>query len=58
MNCPECGSNQVQCVDSRDKETHVRRRRECLDCLTRFSTIEISLDDYKKLTEQKKGNKT
>ena len=53
MNCPQCGSTQVHCVDSRDKGAYVKRRRECLVCLHRFNTIEITEGDYKKLAGKK-----
>ena len=49
MKCPVCGSLQVHIVDSRGYDTEVRRRRECLDCLTRFNTIEIPLEEHKQL---------
>lgn len=52
MNCPECGSNNVYCVDSRDKETHLKRRRECLECFYRFNTLEITEAEYKALKEK------
>ncbi len=43
MNCPNCGSLQVKVVDSRRKEASISRRRECLDCGKRFSTIEVPI---------------
>lgn len=41
MICPKCKSDQLHCVDSRPAPESVRRRRECLECGHRFSTIEI-----------------
>lgn len=51
MNCPQCDSYQVRTVDSRPYVTQVRRRRECADCGFRFNTIEIPLDEYKRLKQ-------
>lgn len=40
--CPTCRRNETRVVDSRDDESVVRRRRECLDprCKHRFTTYE------------------
>lgn len=42
MNCPFCGSSESKVVDSRtvNRESSVRRRRECLSCSQRFTTYE------------------
>jgi len=42
VRCPACASLDDKVVDSRatDDGTAVRRRRECLDCATRFTTFE------------------
>ena len=42
MQCPQCGDDRDRVVDSRRAENGaaVRRRRECLTCATRFSTVE------------------
>ncbi len=42
VRCPACSSLDDKVVDSRttDDGTAVRRRRECLDCSTRFTTFE------------------
>ena len=42
MRCPKCGSLEDKVIDSRlSKEGEsIRRRRECLDCETRFTTYE------------------
>ncbi len=52
MRCPSCGSYQVRTVDSRPYDTQVRRRRECADCLERFNTIEIPLEEHKHLKQK------
>jgi transcriptional repressor NrdR len=42
MRCPKCASLETKVLDTRTgkNETSIRRRRECLDCEYRFSTIE------------------
>lgn len=42
MKCPFCGCEETQVKDSRntDDNTAVRRRRECPECGTRFTTFE------------------
>ena len=42
MRCPACASVDDKVVDSRtaDDGTAIRRRRECLECGTRFTTFE------------------
>jgi len=43
MKCPFCGDQESKVVDSRHSEDglSIRRRRECLACLRRFTTYEI-----------------
>jgi transcriptional regulator NrdR family protein len=51
MKCPICGGK-ARCYDPRynSKTYSTNRRRECVDCLTRFKTVETivfdSLPDY------------
>ena len=51
MRCPSCGYQESKVVDSRsaDDGASIRRRRECLQCGTRFTTYELArlatLDD-------------
>jgi transcriptional repressor NrdR len=40
MNCPFCESDNTRVTDSRPDEGAIRRRRECLACGQRFTTIE------------------
>ena len=40
MLCPVCRSGDNRVVDSRDDDSAVRRRRECLACRHRFTTYE------------------
>jgi transcriptional repressor NrdR len=53
MKCPFCGHKDLKVIDSREAcETNaIRRRRECLQCLRRFTsfeTIELSLQVHKR----------
>jgi len=42
MRCPFCGHDETKVVDSRVSESQdaIRRRRECLKCMQRFTTYE------------------
>ncbi|WP_409978438.1 NrdR family transcriptional regulator [Anoxybacteroides rupiense] len=41
MNCPICGSK-TKTLDVRHHSLRTRRRRECVECLTRFTTYEVA----------------
>ena len=41
MICPECGSDNSSCLDSRQVGVHRRRRYKCQNCEARFTTWEI-----------------
>lgn len=45
MTCPVCGG-QLIVIDSRPSEDSIYRRRKCVECGHRFSTIEIDADLY------------
>jgi len=40
VRCPYCQHPESKVIDSRDADTGVRRRRECLRCESRFTTYE------------------
>src|SRR3972149_240357 len=40
MRCPYCGFADTKVTDSRDADDGIRRRRECLSCGQRFTTLE------------------
>ena len=42
MRCPYCGHNEDRVLDTREQKEGdvIRRRRECLQCKSRFSTVE------------------
>lgn len=43
MKCPFCGFAESRVIDSRptDEGMRIRRRRECVSCLKRFTTFEV-----------------
>lgn len=42
MRCPRCGADNDKVIDTRTVENNavIRRRRECLECSNRFTTVE------------------
>lgn len=47
MICPKCGSGELSIVDTRPRRGIVRRRRRCIWCDHRFTTVELPYDTYK-----------
>lgn len=45
MKCPSCKNPKTRVTDCRTRNGHFHRRREC-ECGCRFSTYEITDDDY------------
>lgn len=45
MTCPNCGSENTGCIDSRTGKRKRRRRYVCQDCGGRFTTYEIYAAD-------------
>ena len=58
MKCPSCASDDIKVVDSRPVEENnsIRRRRECLNCHTRFTTYEV-IDAFQPVVIKKDGSK-
>ena len=59
MKCPFCGCEETQVKDSREAEdnTAIRRRRECPECGSRFTTFErVQLREM--IVVKKNGEKT
>lgn len=59
MKCPSCGSPKKSIViDSRpvEESNSIRRRRECLECHTRFTTYEF-IDVFQPVVLKKDGTK-
>ena len=58
MKCPYCGYFDSKVIDSRPVEENnsIRRRRECLDCHSRFTTYEI-IDVFQPVVVKKNGTK-
>ncbi len=47
MKCPYCGHKEDKVLDTRvQKDSSIRRRRECLECHARYSTVETLLFSY------------
>lgn len=47
MKCPQCGHLEHRVLETRlHREEEIRRRRECLSCRLRFSTVETLLVAY------------
>ena len=51
MTCPKC-YKKTKVIDSRSDEDSTERRRECLVCGYRFSTIEIDKDLYERTVKR------
>jgi len=45
MKCLKCGGSKLRVLDKRQSLDRIRRRRACLVCNHRFSTIEVHIDD-------------
>jgi transcriptional repressor NrdR len=58
MNCPFCGFKEDRVIDSRESKEGdvIRRRRECLQCLRRFTTYE-RIDEVPYMVIKKDGRR-
>lgn len=58
MNCPFCGYREDRVIDSRESKEGdvIRRRRECLQCLRRFTTYE-RIDEIPAMVVKKDGRR-
>lgn len=58
MNCPFCAFKEDRVIDSRESREgdSIRRRRECLQCLRRFTTYE-RIDEIPYLVIKKDGRR-
>lgn len=45
MRCPNCGKDNTNIIDTRNKDGKVKRKRSCLDCNKVFLTVEILDND-------------
>lgn len=47
MKCPECKNSDSRVLETRVyKDSEIRRRRECTDCKSRFTTVETVFVNY------------
>ena len=53
MKCPYCGGK-TKTMQSRQRNEVYQRRHECKDCHRRYSTYELSIEEYKQLKKYKK----
>jgi transcriptional repressor NrdR len=58
MNCPFCAFREDRVIDSRESKEGdvIRRRRECLQCLRRFTTYE-RIDEIPNMVVKKDGRR-
>jgi len=58
VNCPFCGFKEDRVIDSRESKEGdvIRRRRECLQCLRRFTTYE-RIDEVPYMVVKKDGRR-
>jgi transcriptional repressor NrdR len=54
MYCPYCSNGETKVLESRLLDAAMRRRRECLKCMNRFTTYEHAQFNLK--VEKKNGN--
>jgi transcriptional regulator NrdR family protein len=50
MTCPKCNEKTIV-IDSITDEDSTTRRRKCLECDYRFTTVEIDKDLYERLVK-------
>jgi transcriptional repressor NrdR len=51
MTCPKC-NGKTKVVDSRTDEDSTERRRECVECGCRFSTVEVDRDYFERMVKK------
>ena len=57
--CPNCNQREIYIIDtSKNKLGHRYRRKECYNCNHRFTTYEISIEEYESRFEFKLKDKT
>lgn len=57
MQCPECNSYDITCIDTRagKKANEIRRRRKCTACGHRWTTAEIPMEQLNELLRVQQG---
>lgn len=51
MTCPKCDSCNTRVINSREGDSHIYRRRKCLDCGHRFTTYEYEAEKIYTIAE-------
>ena len=49
-----CGGFTSNVIDSRPYDTGTRRRRVCAECSTRWTTVEVPIEEWKTMNKVKK----
>lgn len=60
IKCERCGGTDLSISDGRNTTItteYLRRRRVCSECGYKFSTVEVSMNDYKKMKNANKKAK-
>lgn len=57
MKCPMCGSDTTATLDSRSDNDSVVRRKKCLECNYRWTTIEIDREQWCSVLQIKEQRK-
>ena len=57
MKCPMCGNESIITIDTRPDQDNVVRRKKCLICDYRWSTIEIDKDQWHSALQIKEQRK-
>lgn len=50
MNCPSCDGDDTGVLETRKSRSRIRRRRVCLACGVKFTTLEIIVPDKPKFS--------
>lgn len=53
MKCPSCGSSKTSVLEIRQRNDSAVRRRECIECAVRFTTVEHYRDSIGKHEAQR-----
>ena len=56
MTCPVC-NGKTKILETRSDEESINRRRQCLRCGYRFSTVEMDKDLYKRIAKKNEAAK-
>lgn len=49
MKCPQCSWGSSTVLEARQTQQYKRRRRECLSCEHRWTTVEVTAEEHTRL---------